>query len=62
MDRRLPRWSELREVVRPRRLPGDATDRNPGDVEVPAVAAPETVGVDEAPSAEPLTVRATRVD
>jgi L-lactate dehydrogenase (cytochrome) len=25
--RRVPRWSELRELVRPRRLPGDATDR-----------------------------------
>ena len=27
VERRLPRWSELREVVRPRRLPGDATAR-----------------------------------
>ena len=27
VERRLPRWSELRELVRPRRLPGDATDR-----------------------------------
>jgi L-lactate dehydrogenase (cytochrome) len=25
--RRMPRWSELRQLVRPRRLPGDATDR-----------------------------------
>jgi dipeptidyl aminopeptidase/acylaminoacyl peptidase len=38
------------------------TDRNPGDVEEPAVPAPETVGLDEAPTGEPLTVRATRVD
>ena len=38
------------------------TDLNPGDVEVPAVAAPETRGLDEAPTAEPLAVRATRVD
>jgi dipeptidyl aminopeptidase/acylaminoacyl peptidase len=34
---------------------------NREDVEVPAVAAPET-RLDEAPTAEPLTVRATRVD
>ena len=27
VERRLPRWSELREVVRPRRLAGDATAR-----------------------------------
>jgi L-lactate dehydrogenase (cytochrome) len=27
VERRAPRWSELRELVRPRRLPGDATDR-----------------------------------
>ncbi|MCW2531759.1 MAG: lldD [Blastococcus sp.] len=27
VERRLPRWSELREVVRPRRPPGDATAR-----------------------------------
>jgi L-lactate dehydrogenase (cytochrome) len=27
VERRLPRWSELREVVRPRRLPGGATAR-----------------------------------
>jgi L-lactate dehydrogenase (cytochrome) len=26
-ERRLPRWSELRDLTRPRRLPGDATDR-----------------------------------
>jgi L-lactate dehydrogenase (cytochrome) len=27
VERRLPRWSELRELARPRRLTGDATDR-----------------------------------
>jgi L-lactate dehydrogenase (cytochrome) len=27
VERRMPRWSELRELVRPRALPGDATDR-----------------------------------
>jgi L-lactate dehydrogenase (cytochrome) len=27
VERRIPRWSELRELVRPRRLEGDATDR-----------------------------------
>jgi L-lactate dehydrogenase (cytochrome) len=27
VERRVPRWSELRELVRPRRLAGDATDR-----------------------------------
>src|SRR3954464_4441196 len=27
VTRRVPRWSEVRELVRPRRLPGDATDR-----------------------------------
>jgi L-lactate dehydrogenase (cytochrome) len=27
VERRVPRWSELRELVQPRRLPGDATDR-----------------------------------
>ena len=27
VERRMPRWSELSELVRPRRLPGDATDR-----------------------------------
>ena len=30
VERRLPRWSELSEVVRPRRLAGDATDRRLG--------------------------------
>jgi dipeptidyl aminopeptidase/acylaminoacyl peptidase len=54
------RLARLEHVLRwwARWLP---TDLNPGDVEVPAVAAPETVGLDEAPDAEPLTVRATRV-
>ncbi|MGZ4624079.1 MAG: alpha-hydroxy acid oxidase [Blastococcus sp.] len=27
VERRIPRWSELSELIRPRRLPGDATDR-----------------------------------
>jgi L-lactate dehydrogenase (cytochrome) len=27
VERRVPRWSEFSELVRPRRLPGDATDR-----------------------------------
>ena len=27
VERRVPRWSELRELVRLRRLPGHATDR-----------------------------------
>ena len=27
VERRVPRWSELRELARPRRPPGDATDR-----------------------------------
>jgi L-lactate dehydrogenase (cytochrome) len=27
VQRRMPRWSELREIVRPRRMTGDATDR-----------------------------------
>ena len=36
VERRAPRWSELRELVRPRRLPGDATDRR--------LAAAATVG------------------
>jgi L-lactate dehydrogenase (cytochrome) len=27
VQRRMPRWSELREIVRPRRITGDATDR-----------------------------------
>jgi L-lactate dehydrogenase (cytochrome) len=27
VERRPPRWSEVRELIRPRRLPGDATDR-----------------------------------
>ena len=27
VERRVPRWSELRELIRVRRLPGDATDR-----------------------------------
>src|SRR3954468_20712177 len=38
------------------------TDQNPGDVEVPAVPARETVWLDVEPAGEPLTVRATRVD
>ncbi len=27
VQRRVPRWSEFSELIRPRRLPGDATDR-----------------------------------
>jgi L-lactate dehydrogenase (cytochrome) len=27
VERRVPRWSEFSELIRPRRLPGDATDR-----------------------------------
>ena len=27
VTRRMPRWSELSELIRPRVLPGDATDR-----------------------------------
>jgi dipeptidyl aminopeptidase/acylaminoacyl peptidase len=55
------RLARLEHVLRwwARWLP---TDLNPGDVEVPAVPAPETVGLDEVTTAEPLTVRATRVD
>jgi dipeptidyl aminopeptidase/acylaminoacyl peptidase len=55
------RLARLEHVLRwwARWLP---TDLNPGDVEVPAVSAPKTVGLDEAPTGEPLTVRATRVD
>jgi dipeptidyl aminopeptidase/acylaminoacyl peptidase len=55
------RLARLEHVLRwwARWLP---TDLNPGEVEVPAVPAPETVGLVEAPSAEPLAVRATRVD
>ena len=30
VERRLPRWSELRELARPRRLSGDATDAAAG--------------------------------
>jgi dipeptidyl aminopeptidase/acylaminoacyl peptidase len=54
------RLARLEHVLRwwARWLP---TPQNPGDVEVPAVPAPGTE-LDEAPTAEPLTVRATRVD
>src|SRR4051794_40095401 len=54
------RLARLEHVLRwwARWLP---TDRNRGDVDVPAVAAPETEP-DETPTAEPLAVRATRVD
>jgi L-lactate dehydrogenase (cytochrome) len=27
VQRRVPRWSEFSELIRPRRLPGDALDR-----------------------------------
>jgi hypothetical protein len=55
------RLARLEHVLRwwARWLP---TDLNPGDAEVPTVSAPETVGLVEAPTGEPLAVRATRVD
>jgi dipeptidyl aminopeptidase/acylaminoacyl peptidase len=55
------RLARLEHVLRwwARWLP---TTSNPGGVEVPALSAAETVGADQASSAEPLTVRATRVD